>query len=81
MNSSLTLVLGLIAAIIAILDVYATVRIWRDDLLERSQQIAQTVFVWILPFIGALVALWSLREEKVEERPYESPGGDSGRFL
>jgi len=81
MPSELTLVLGLLAVVVACLNGVATFRIWRDEFLERHQRIAQTVLVWLLPLVGTIVVLWSMREEKFERPPYEGPGGDDGRFL
>lgn len=50
---------------ILLLNVLATLVVWRTALYERSQRVFQTVIVWILPVVGALVALiawWSARE-------------------
>ncbi len=81
MPSVLTVILGLLAFIVVCFNASATLRIWRDEFLERNQRIAQTFLVWLLPLIGALAVLWSLREEKFERRRYEGPSGDDGRFL
>jgi hypothetical protein len=62
-----------IATLALALNAYATFRIWRNDLLEPTQRIAQTAIVWVLPFLGALVVLWFLREEKFEAREYIPP--------
>ena len=59
------------------LNVYATARIWRDQLLGRRQRIMQTLVTWAVPIVGALVVLWYLREERFELRRFESPGPDS----
>jgi hypothetical protein len=40
---------------LAVANVIATVRIWRTPLLERSQRLAQTVLVWLVP--GVFVAV------------------------
>jgi hypothetical protein len=60
---------------------YATVRIWRDRLLDRGQRVAQTVFVWLIPVIGGLVVIWLLRDEKLTLRRHEEPGNEDGTLL
>ncbi len=67
----------MVLALVLGLSIYATIRIWRDDFLEPRQRITQTIIVWILPIIGAVVALWRLHEEKLEVKRIESPGSDS----
>jgi hypothetical protein len=50
-------VVGLIGvgALIAIGNVVAMRRIWASPLLETSQKIAQTIFIWLLP--GTFLAM------------------------
>ena len=48
-------VVAALGLLLAALDVAATRRIWRSLELERPQQIAQTVIVWLLP--GAFLAV------------------------
>jgi TRAP-type C4-dicarboxylate transport system permease small subunit len=74
----MTLELFLLAAavILCALNGYATLRIWRDRLLTPARRVAQTVIVWAVPVIGALAALWFLREEKFELQRHEPPGPD-----
>ena len=77
MPIELAIGLGAVLAVVVGLNIYASVRILRDELLGRGQRIIQIAVVWILPLIGAVVALWHLREEKFESRRFESPGPDS----
>lgn len=49
------IVAAVIAGGLGIADLVATVRIWRTPLLERSQQILQTVLVWLIP--GVFLAI------------------------
>lgn len=48
-----------------------TVRLWRSQMYERSQQIAQTALMWALPG-AALVVNWFLREP-VRKGPEDDP--------
>lgn len=63
--------MGLIIAITLLLlglNVFATLLIRRDEFSEKSQRIAQLLFVWLVPLIGA-IAIWGMFRS--EER---SPG-------
>lgn len=77
MITSLASLSLIVLAFVLGLSIYATVQIWRDDLLEPRQRITQTIVAWILPIIGAVVTLWHLHEEKLEVKRFESPGPDS----
>jgi hypothetical protein len=39
------------------LNVVATQLVYRDELLERVQKIAQIVLIWLLPFIGGVTVI------------------------
>jgi hypothetical protein len=51
----LEVVVAAVGLLLGALDVAATRRIWRSRELERPQQIAQTILVWLLP--GAFLAV------------------------
>lgn len=52
-----------------------TVRLWKSALYAREQQIAQTVLVWLLPLIGAIVVYVGLRHaEDVPGLPTSGAG-------
>ncbi len=64
--------LELISAILVALmglNAWATWRILRDDLSSRGQRVAQVAFVWALPFVGGLLALY------LKRRDLEPPSG------
>lgn len=48
-----------IALVLLCLNVFATFLIQRDEYSEKSQRIAQLLFVWLLPVIGA-IAIWGM---------------------
>jgi hypothetical protein len=48
-------------ASVAALDCFATVRIARSDLYTSSQKTAQILIVWLIPIVGAIVALSVLK--------------------
>lgn len=47
----------------ACLSAWATFRIVEDDLSSRNQRIAQSVFVWVVPILGAMLVLHLQRKE------------------
>ena len=54
-----------ITLILLCLNVFATLLIYRDEYSEKAQRVAQLLFVWLVPIIGA-IAVWGLyrSEEK-----------------
>jgi len=59
------IVLTIVAVAIPLwLNVWATRMILQDALSERPQKIAQILLVWLLPLLGAIVALAVHRKEE-----------------
>lgn len=58
--------IAVVALMLAIGNAVVTTRLWRSSMFERSQQIAQTVLLWVLPG-AAIVVNWFLREPSREE--------------
>jgi hypothetical protein len=47
-----------------------TFRVWRSRLFDRSQKVAQSQLIWLLPLIGAVIVSSVLEDEaKRDERP------------
>lgn len=61
-------VLLLILAVFACMNVDATVAVRRDEYSEPQQKVWQVIFIWIIPLLGALVLL------AVHRKP-EKPSG------
>lgn len=58
----------LIVVAILILQVLATTIIWRSPAVSSERRISQTFVVWLLPVLGAIVALTFIYFIKHEER-------------
>jgi hypothetical protein len=59
--------------------VYASLRCYRDTFSSRGQRLAQVVFIWVVPFFGAALALRLSRNEPERssgEYPAEKNIGD-----
>ncbi len=55
------ILLGLVALVA--LNVYASRQCFRDAFPSRGQRLSQIVFIWVVPFVGAVLALRLLRTE------------------
>jgi hypothetical protein len=55
------LLIGLVALIA--LNVYASRQCFQDTFSTRKQRLSQIIFIWVLPFVGAVLALRLLRNE------------------
>jgi hypothetical protein len=70
-----------IALIPLLLNVFATRLVHRDEYSEKAQKIAQLLFVWLVPIIGA-IAIWgmyrSLEKSPGTYRETPDPGDDFG---
>ncbi|MDI1450921.1 hypothetical protein [Polyangium sp. 6x1] len=53
--------LVILAAVVMVVQIGITVRLWRSDLYTRGQKIAQSAMIWLLPVVGAIVVYVGLR--------------------
>lgn len=58
------LVGGLLVSAALLLNLRATRAVLRDELSSPAQRRAQVAFVWILPFLGALLAIYLKRRDR-----------------
>lgn len=78
---ALELIGGVLAALV-FLNTWTTRAVLRDDLATQGQRVAQIAFVWLVPFLGALLTLHLKRKEaetstgRYREEP--DPGDDFG---
>jgi hypothetical protein len=64
------LIIGLIA--LMALNAYASHQCFRDNFSSREQRLAQIAFIWIVPFLGAALALrLSRNEPEQSSRTYQ----------
>jgi cytochrome bd-type quinol oxidase subunit 2 len=62
-------------------DVIATVMILRADFASRFQKFAQLCFVWLVPVIGAIIAIAFVMNETKKGSTLRSSDGRSGASL
>lgn len=55
------------------LNVRATRLVFRDDLSEQRQKVAQLLFVWLVPVVGAVVVLGVHRAAEPPSGRYREP--------
>ena len=61
----LTLVIPLLVVVTIVLQVIASIRVYRDSGFEPEQRRAQMWFVWLVPIFGAATVLAVLHEDPV----------------
>ncbi|HLV21175.1 MAG TPA: hypothetical protein VKZ49_09845 [Polyangiaceae bacterium] len=49
--------------------IWVTVRVWKNQLFDRSQKVMQSKLVWLLPIIGAMLVHSVLSEEEQHQKP------------
>ena len=54
-------------ALLAIFNAVVTIVVWRSDAIDLRQRLFQTLFVWVLPILGASL-VWSLNRPVRSER-------------
>jgi len=47
-----------------VLNVIATYRISKSELTEKPQKVAQTVLIWVLPLVGAVIVSMLLNQDE-----------------
>lgn len=73
MNSPIVFFLFAICAGLIFLNIRASIFVARFPDTERGQRLAQYIFVWCLPFLGALLVLSLLRGNAIQ-RPRSKEG-------
>jgi hypothetical protein len=53
----------LIVVVILAFQARTTLQVWRSKLFDRSQKIAQSQLIWLLPLVGAVIVLSVLQDE------------------
>jgi hypothetical protein len=67
----LSLFIALAGIALGALNLWGTLRIWRSTGLEKGQQVAQTVLVWIVP--GSAFAILAIHADAAERHRAEDP--------
>lgn len=75
--------MGIILIVLVLLNAWATRAVVRDDLASSGQRAAQIVFVWLVPFLGALLTLNLKRRQPEPSSGHyrtepDDPGDDFG---
>jgi hypothetical protein len=75
-------ILGLLLFATTLVNAWVTLKIVRDNLLTPAQRIVQTIFVWLLPALGAMFVLHMQRHDtEISTGKYREPpdlGDDFG---
>ena len=71
-----TALISVAVLVVVLLDLVASIRLGRATVHSRAQQLAWLMLVWLVPFIGAVLALGVLSESNLPASPRKS--GESG---
>jgi len=69
------IILAATALTVIILNIYVTIRVWRKSDFEKFQKIAQSIIIWVIPIIGALVILAFIKSDETPKGPYNPNDG------
>lgn len=58
------IVVLLALALIAAIQVWLTIRVWKSPSYERGQKALQTKLIWLLPIVGAVLVYSLMPEEE-----------------
>ena len=74
--------MGLIAIALVVIgyQTYVTIRVWRSDQFSAAQKWMQTILIWVLPALGAVIAHMVLRAapQPLRDSPFVESGAGFG---
>ncbi|MDC0744868.1 hypothetical protein [Polyangium mundeleinium] len=73
--------LVILAAVVMLVQIGITVRLWKSDFYTRGQKIAQSAMIWLLPVVGVIVIYAGLRHADDVPRPEPNPEGGEHQSL
>jgi len=75
-NMSLYLVSAFVVFIL-ILNIIATYIVFKTHFVVKGRRLAQSLFIWCIPFLGGLLAVYLNREEYFERRHQRQVGNNT----
>lgn len=61
--------LALLLVFAVVFQVWVTLRVWRIDWFERTEKIAQSKLIWLLPILGAVMVYSVITDEDESQGP------------
>jgi hypothetical protein len=52
-----------------VFQIWVTVRLWRIDWFERTEKVAQSKLIWLLPILGAVMVYSVIADEEEPRGP------------
>ena len=62
-------ILAAIILIVILFNIYATIRVWSKNEFDKFQKTAQSIIVWLVPIIGALLILTFIKDDETPKGP------------
>ena len=60
-----------------LLNIYATIRLWLRHEFGKGQKFFQTIFIWLIPIVGAMTILAFIRDDTTPKGP-DNPNDGQG---
>jgi tellurite resistance protein TehA-like permease len=64
-------------SLLAVLNIVATVYVFRSDFTSRVQKAAQLILTWLIPFVGPILVIAMLSNSRPARDPAYDPAGDN----
>ncbi|WP_437968794.1 hypothetical protein WMF04_05635 [Sorangium sp. So ce260] len=65
----LSVISWVVLAAVILAQAFVTERLWRSEMYSRDHKLAQSVLIWLLPIVGAIVVYAGLRQDDDVSRP------------
>ena len=68
------------SCVIVLVNFYVTLRLWKLETLELFQKVAQSLIIWLVPIIGALIIWLVIKDDESPpsgRNPNDNQGHDS----
>ena len=64
-------------AVLIIINIYVSFRVFRCNFLTGFQKVAQTIIIWLIPMIGAIL-IFAFISNYNKPNPFRSPNDEQG---
>ncbi|MCK5262233.1 MAG: hypothetical protein KAJ92_01050 [Gammaproteobacteria bacterium] len=78
MENAVLYILIATAVVVLILNIAATYVVFNTYFEVKKRRLYQTLFVWLLPFVGALMAIYLNRQDYFEQKRQRQIGNHTG---
>ena len=77
MDTAALIIVGTVIALFLLLNIVATYIVFNACFEIKERRLYQTLFIWLVPFIGAFLAIYTNREDYFEEKNKKKIGNQT----